>query len=165
MNQAGLEYPPLPRRRFLALGWAIAAAVAALEGTVGVLRSLRPRIKAGSFGGRIAAGRVGDHAVNSISFHREGMFFISRLEEGYLALYNRCTHLGCAVPWVPEEGQFHCPCHGGLYNTRGEVTGGPPPRPLDLFPIEIIDGKLIVDTGRPMQRSRFDESQVTRVPR
>ena len=42
-------------------------------------------------------------------------------------------------------------------------NGGPAPRPMDLFPISIEGGEIIVDTGTIIQRSGFDESQVIRV--
>jgi len=32
-----------------------------------------------------------------------------------------------------------CPCHGGAYDSRGLVTGGPPPRPLDRVDIKVVD--------------------------
>ena len=78
-----------------------------------------------------------------------------------LAMWHRCTHLGCTVPWREDEGQFHCPCHNSIFNTRGEVLSGPAPRPLDLFAIEIVDNQVIVDTGTPIQRAEFDTSQET----
>ncbi len=37
---------------------------------------------------------------------------------GLLALYHKCPHLGCTVPWRPDftfdnrKGWFRCPCHG-----------------------------------------------------
>jgi cytochrome b6-f complex iron-sulfur subunit len=85
------------------------------------------------------------------------------MEDGMLALWQKCTHLGCAVPYVEDEGQFHCPCHGSLFNNVGEVTGGPAPRPLDTFPITIKGGEVWVDTGKPTERSGYDPSQLTGV--
>lgn len=32
---------------------------------------------------------------------------------------------------------------------------------MDLFPIEIMDGVLIVDTSKPIQRIAFNPDQVT----
>jgi hypothetical protein len=40
--------------------------------------------------------------------------------------------------------------------------GGPAPRPLDLFPITIVDGEVIVDTGHPILREKFEPSQETK---
>ena len=51
----------------------------------------------------------------------------------YIAISTRCMHLGCPVRFVEAAGRFICPCHGGVYNFRGEVDGGPPVRPLDRF--------------------------------
>ncbi len=51
----------------------------------------------------------------------------------YIALSSRCMHLGCPVRYVEAAERFICPCHGGVYNFRGEVAGGPPVRPLDRF--------------------------------
>ncbi len=45
-------------------------------------------------------------------------------------LSNSCAHLGCPVRWVIIEGdgEFLCPCHGGIYDINGGYVGGPPPR-------------------------------------
>jgi menaquinol-cytochrome c reductase iron-sulfur subunit len=51
----------------------------------------------------------------------------------FVALSSRCMHLGCPVRYVQAAERFICPCHGGVYNFRGEVAGGPPVRPLDRF--------------------------------
>jgi menaquinol-cytochrome c reductase iron-sulfur subunit len=51
----------------------------------------------------------------------------------YIALWSRCMHLGCPVRYVQAAERFICPCHGGVYNFRGEVAGGPPVRPLNRF--------------------------------
>ena len=51
----------------------------------------------------------------------------------FVAISTRCMHLGCPVRFVEAAGRFICPCHGGVYNFRGEVDGGPPVRPLDRF--------------------------------
>ena len=51
----------------------------------------------------------------------------------YVALSSRCMHLGCPVRYVDAAERFICPCHGGIYDFRGMVAGGPPVRPLDRF--------------------------------
>jgi len=58
----------------------------------------------------------------------------------YVALSSRCMHLGCPVRYVQAAERFVCPCHGGVYNFRGEVAGGPPVRPLDRFYTYESDG-------------------------
>jgi Rieske Fe-S protein len=53
--------------------------------------------------------------------------------EPYVAISNRCMHLGCPVRYVQAAQRFICPCHGGVYGELGQVDGGPPVRPLDRF--------------------------------
>jgi Rieske Fe-S protein len=60
----------------------------------------------------------------------------------YIALSSRCMHLGCPVRYVQASERFICPCHGGVYNFRGEVAGGPPVRPLDRFYTRVVDGMV-----------------------
>ena len=50
-----------------------------------------------------------------------------------IAVSTRCMHLGCPVRYIPAAERFICPCHGGVYDFQGAVSGGPPVRPLDRF--------------------------------
>jgi Rieske Fe-S protein len=65
-------------------------------------------------------------------------------QEQFVAISSRCMHLGCPVRFVEAASRFICPCHGGVYNFRGEVDGGPPVRPLDRFYTRVRNGKLEV---------------------
>lgn len=55
-----------------------------------------------------------------------------------------CTHLGCGYRWESEEKAFKCPCHGSVFDIEGQVVTGPAPRPLDLLPSKIENGRLLV---------------------
>jgi menaquinol-cytochrome c reductase iron-sulfur subunit len=55
-----------------------------------------------------------------------------------------CTHLGCGYRWDDAEKKFLCPCHGSSYDVDGRVLGGPAPRPLDLLPAKVENGRLLV---------------------
>jgi len=152
------------RRQFLGLAWAASLAGLFLQAGWALLRFFQPRPSSGAFGGRVNAGDSAEFKVGTVRHILSGRFYISHLEgAGLLALYQRCTHLGCTVPWRQDEGIFHCPCHSSIFNTAGEVIGGPAPRPLDLFSIELTDGQVVVDTSHPIERSRFDASQATKV--
>ncbi len=61
-----------------------------------------------------------------------------------IALSTRCMHLGCPVRYVTASQSFVCPCHGGVYDFEGKVTGGPPVRPLDRFNTRIRAGRVEV---------------------
>ncbi|MBI5030870.1 MAG: Rieske 2Fe-2S domain-containing protein [Chloroflexi bacterium] len=149
----------MTRRQFFA--WAWAAAIVALGGQAiaMLVRFIQP-VSTSGFGGLVRAGKVDEFTPGSISQIKAGRFFLYRMNDGsFLAMYQKCTHLGCSVPWVPDEDQFHCPCHGTLFDKTGQVLGGPAPRPLDLFSVVIKNGEVFVDTGNPIQRQKFDPSQ------
>jgi cytochrome b6-f complex iron-sulfur subunit len=72
---------------------------------------------------------------------------VAGMEKGYVALYQKCVHLGCRVPWCESSQWFECPCHGSKYNRVGEKKGGPAPRGLDRFVLEVSGGQITVDTA------------------
>ena len=65
----------------------------------------------------------------------------------WIALYQRCVHLGCTVPFRNECLSFKCPCHGSHYNSDGEYLDGPAPRSLDRFAFHFQGGDVVVDTS------------------
>ncbi len=150
------------RREFLGVAWGLSLIGLFGQAGAALYQFLRPRrVEVGGFGGEVVAGNLEEFAPGSVNHVQKGRFFISRLEDGgVLAMWHRCTHLGCTVPWREDLAQFHCPCHSSLFNRQGEVLGGPAPRPLDLFAVKLEEGKLVVDTSQPIVRQQFDESQV-----
>jgi cytochrome b6-f complex iron-sulfur subunit len=152
------------RRQFILISWAASLALLAVQTGIALLKFFEPRVQTGGFGGRLKAGLVEEFPPGTVQHVPAGQFYISHIESvGLLAIWHRCTHLGCTVPWQQEENQFNCPCHSSFFDPNGEVTGGPAPRPLDLFPLEIQDGEVIVDTSRTIERQKFDPSQAIRV--
>jgi menaquinol-cytochrome c reductase iron-sulfur subunit len=65
----------------------------------------------------------------------------------WVALSSRCMHLGCPVRFVAAAQRFICPCHGGVYDFRGMVAGGPPVRPLDRFYTRLNKSTGLVEIG------------------
>jgi len=65
----------------------------------------------------------------------------------WIALYQRCVHLGCTVPFRNDCDSFKCPCHGSHYNVDGEYLDGPAPRSLDRFQLSFQGTSVIVNTG------------------
>jgi cytochrome b6-f complex iron-sulfur subunit len=140
-----------------------------------VLAFLWPQLGAG-FGSKIRAGKL-DDIIASVRDSREpfylseGRFYVvpypseglskaesvyspavlPGLEAGVIALYQKCPHLGCRVPFCPTSQWFECGCHGSQYNRVGEKKGGPAPRGMDSFPVEVSGGVVTVDTGVQIQ--------------
>lgn len=46
-----------------------------------------------------------------------------------------CTHLDCTVQYKSDLGMIWCACHNGKYDLNGRNVSGPPPRPLEEYPV------------------------------
>jgi cytochrome b6-f complex iron-sulfur subunit len=158
-----VEATQISRRGILRLSFwtGFSAGLLALAGVM--VDMLYPRGVTG-FGGVVSAGLVGDVPVGGRKQFAEGKFFLVNLSEaqggpGFLALYWKCPHLGCTVPYRdtfsfpdPATGQekrgwFRCPCHGSTYNDAGVRVFGPAPRSMDRMELTIANGRISVNTG------------------
>ncbi|MBL7162848.1 MAG: Rieske 2Fe-2S domain-containing protein [Anaerolineales bacterium] len=144
------------RKDFLNIVWGAAGTLAAAELSFIGLRFLSPRATDGEFGGVFNLGPYDGFPPGSVTPVETGRFYLVRLEDGgFLAVYRRCTHLGCAVPFDPAVGQFICPCHGSEFTMEGDVLNAPAPRPLDLFQLSINEaGEIVVDTSISIERDQ-----------
>lgn len=170
------EEAGVTRRQFF--NRALGATFGSFLGILGIelLAFMWPRLK-GGFGAAIDAGAVTDLLTATRTadggvipaFIPEARAYVVPVNEGNLggqfegkgvaagglmALYQRCVHLGCRVPWCATSQGFECPCHGSKYDYVGEYFGGPAPRNLDRFQVEIVDDRLIIDTGSIIQTPR-----------
>lgn len=68
-------------------------------------------------------------------------------DEEFEAFSINCRHLGCPVRWIADSELFMCPCHGGVYNKNGTVAAGPPPQPLEQYPVRVKDGEVEIQTS------------------
>ena len=153
------------RRSFLNKVWLVLGGVAFAEVIAVMFTFFRPRKTeptAADGAAIITAGPVDNFEPGTVSAFVAGKFYLARLEDGgFLAMSRRCTHLSCTVPWVSAENKFICPCHSSEFDIRGEVANPPAPRALDLYPIDIRNNILTVDTGKLRKRSVFAPDQVT----
>ncbi len=164
---AARRLPDITRRRFILLNfWAGLGTT--LAGSVGILLDfLYPRGVTG-FGGPVPAGKVTELAKGAApKEYPIGQFWLINLDpaearaggsgggDGILALWRKCPHLGCSVPWRPgftfndDNGWFRCPCHGSTYTKAGVRVFGPAPRSMDTMAVEIDSaGNIVVQTGQ-----------------
>ena len=167
---AGGMIAKLKRRQLLRLGF-LGGTLLAVAELGGIFLPFFHVQKIVGLGARIAAGSKADilakfAATNDAPIlNTEGRFFLLHAPGGIIAAYRKCTHLGCTVPWTASEDQFHCPCHGSLFDKHTAVVkGGPAPKPLQLFHITEANGALIVDTN-PLsvidrQKNEFDPADI-----
>ncbi|HUQ41360.1 MAG TPA: Rieske 2Fe-2S domain-containing protein [Candidatus Limnocylindrales bacterium] len=158
------------RRQLLRIGFLTATLVGVGE-LLGVLPIFIKVIKIEGLGAKITAGKKSDILATFAKtkdepiLNTEGRFFLIHGPGAIAAAYRKCVHLGCAVPYSKGENQFHCPCHGSLYDKLTALkVGGPAPRGLDLFHISEVNGALVVNTNplEVMKRAgnQWDPSQV-----
>ncbi|MEJ2483198.1 MAG: Rieske (2Fe-2S) protein [Gemmatimonadota bacterium] len=168
MNASGEQVPPKTsetrptRRRFLGRVWLALGGVALVEYGWLAFEFLRPRGAVEETLPILSAGPLDAFEPGTVTAFPAGKFYLVRLDDGgFLALSRTCTHLGCTVPWVEEEGRFLCPCHASAFDRRGVVEKPPAPRPLDAYPVRIENGIVKVDLGRKLRRDAFAPDQVT----
>ncbi len=94
-----------------------------------------------------AAGEAGKHTVYVREFNpkrdtKSPSDKGGKKPQPYVAVSNRCAHLGCPVRYFQASQRFVCPCHGGIYDFEGKVAGGPPVRPLDRFYTRARNGRV-----------------------
>jgi len=144
----------IKRRQLLRIGFLTGTLLALTEFSAAILPFLWV-LKIEGLGAKITAGNKKDiiakfqASKDEPQLNQQGRFFLIHAPGAIAAAYVKCTHLGCTVPFNKGEEQFHCPCHGSLYEkTTALVIGGPAPRGLDLFNVsETATGAIIVDTN------------------
>ena len=126
----------------------------------------------GGFGSKITVGSIKDIETaidegGGFAYYPEGRMWVTKypsealskaqavysppeltgMEAGLIALWQKCPHLGCRVPECASSQWFECGCHGSQYNRVGEKKGGPAPRGMDRFAMEVSGDQFTVDTS------------------
>lgn len=141
---------PLTRRELLNYVWLGSLGVFAAQlGGALFLFSL-PRFKAGEFGGIFTVGDASALPPTDAAplAYNDGKFWLINTDEGVLAIYRVCTHLGCLYAWQASQNKFICPCHGSQFQRGGKYIAGPAPRSLDAFNVRVLDsaGNEVITT-------------------
>jgi cytochrome b6-f complex iron-sulfur subunit len=185
-EQRVVEVPPeeagITRRQFN--NRALSATFGSFLALMGIdmLAFMWPKIT-GGFGSDVDAGAINDIKAQLFAsdgsvvplFLPEARAYIVPIDEsalsaqfkdrsvtaaGLTALWQRCVHLGCRVPWCAPSQGFECPCHGSKYDYIGEYFAGPAPRNLDRFVVEVRDDHLIIKTGSIVETPRAPRRSV-----
>ncbi len=167
----GMQMPEVSRRKVLLIGFWGAMGALMLGIVATIINSLYPRDVTG-FGGTVFVGSIDLLAPGKKLHNLDAKAWVVRFdaqqaarnpgaqEGSVLAIYHKCVHLGCTVPYRPDfsredprngetyAGWFLCPCHGSTYSDAGVRVFGPAPRSLDTFALTIDGGKMTVNTGK-----------------
>ncbi len=156
---------PVSRREFFRRSLLASVGLFTAQFGAASLAFLWPNLR-GGFGGLVDLGLTPDAIKQQIEqdnqpfYFGAGRFYLVAYEgegaestyqglvsEGLMALYQKCVHLGCRVPFCQQSQWFECPCHGSKYNRAGEYRDGPAPRGMDRFAVRVEDGRVVVDTS------------------
>jgi len=100
----------------------------------------------------VRAGVASEFAINTsqiVKFGRTPILLV-RLESGdFRAFTATCTHLDCIVQYRSDFGHIWCACHNGHYDLNGRNISGPPPRPLQVFDVNIVNDEIVI--SKPQQ--------------
>ena len=78
----------------------------------------------------------------------EARMAVLRTKDGVHVISTHCTHWGCTVK-IQDDKTFLCPCHRGRYDASGQVTKGPPKKPLEWYEAKLSDaGEVMVNKDK-----------------
>jgi cytochrome b6-f complex iron-sulfur subunit len=138
---------------FVAFLWPTAAPVFGGKVNVGKLNDILASIRSNSgffyaSNARSYITTYPSEALPKAKGVKEYQPILGGLEDGIIAMYQKCPHLGCRVPQCASSQWFECPCHGSQYNRVGEKKGGPAPRGMDHFAVTVsASGDVVIDTS------------------
>ncbi len=178
---------PISRREFFRRSLVTSFSVFMAQFGGATIAFLWPNLK-GGFGSVIAAGAIKDiqaeiEQTRQPFYSGAGRFYLVAYEGagkdpasgvdyetdgtmagGLMALYQKCPHLGCRVPFCESSEWFECPCHGSKYNRAGEYKLGPAPRGMDRFKITLEGDVVKVDTSEVVTGSPRGADTINQSP-
>lgn len=79
-----------------------------------------------------------------VKFNRAPVVLVRNSQGQIKAFSAVCTHLGCIVEFRIDDKKFHCNCHGSVFDIDGKNIGGPAPRPLQPYRVDLKGDDIIV---------------------
>jgi len=151
---------PIGRRGFLVRGfWLVVGSITGALALIGLAPTIAPAFRRNgerwSSVGRadlfveaqpapVSISRIQRDAFLPPQPQETPVFVVDQGSGSFVVFDRRCTHLGCPVSWDATSERFLCPCHGGVFDGRGDVVDGPAPRPLDRYRWDVREGEIYV---------------------
>jgi cytochrome b6-f complex iron-sulfur subunit len=139
------ELNPTGKSRRGFLNWFLGTAAGALAAAVfyPVLRFVSPPEVPEASTNQVEAGATNDPELlekgfKIVRFGADPVILVRLSDTEFRAFAGTCTHLDCIVEFQKAEQRIWCNCHNGDYNLQGQVVGGPPPKPLEPFKVDLV---------------------------
>ena len=126
------------RRKFLKSVLFFLGSTALVSFVYPLVRFLEPP-GSGAQGGKttVKKAEIPVGASKDIVVNNTPAIIINVPDKGFIALSKVCTHLGCLVEYDKIKQRLLCPCHAGAFSLNGNVLSGPPPKPLQKYPVKV----------------------------
>lgn len=111
------------------------------------IKFMMPPGVAGPAVDEVVVGKADEFAPNTGRIFKFGNKpgILVRTEEGEWRAFSAvCTHLNCTVQFQQDTHQIWCACHNGQFDLNGNIVGGPPPRPLEAFEVNLRGEDVVV---------------------
>jgi cytochrome b6-f complex iron-sulfur subunit len=129
------------------------AGIAVFGSVIGMVRLAKPSVLPEA-SKRFRVGKASEFKPGTTKIISDHNVQVVCGNQGVAAMSMICTHLGCVVD--QEESGFKCPCHGSIFDEKGNVVGGPAPRGLMWLSVsKAADGSLVVDKGKEVPEGEF----------
>ena len=146
-NTSTPEVGGVPRRRFINILLGTGLLASAVSFLYPILKYLVPPKLPDLGSDAVLAAKVSEMKPNSAKTFRFGArpgLLIETVPGEYHAMSATCTHLGCTVQYRPDLHEIWCACHNGMYDLNGRNVSGPPPRPLEVFDVQVRGNDIFV---------------------
>ena len=140
MSDRGAPKHELQRRSFLDTLLGLGFVSTAMSVLYPVWRYVIPPASAEPATDSVVAGKASEFKNNTgvvLKFGTKPAILVRTAEGEFKAFTAVCTHLECTVQYKGDISQFWCACHNGMYDLSGNVVSGPPPRPLQVFKVNL----------------------------
>ncbi len=146
-NAAPTEPGHVPSRRLVNILLGTGLLASAVSFLYPILKYLVPPKLPDLGNDAVLAAKVSELKPNSAKTFRFGArpgLLVETAPGEYHAMSATCTHLGCTVQYRPDLHEIWCACHNGMYDLNGRNISGPPPRPLELFDVQVRGDDIFV---------------------
>lgn len=148
-----LKKETIRRREWLGLSGLFATGAAIFGSLLGMVQLPKARVLP-EVSSVLRVGKAEEFTPGTIKVLPDYNVRVIATQQGIAAMSLICTHLGCIVQ--EKDNGFSCPCHGSKFDSKGNVTGGPAPRPLRWLSVaQAADGTIVVDNAKEVAAGQF----------